>query len=84
MWLSYRGAGQQRVATFYGRNGYAALRDNLIVTSNQFAEAGSGWLGAEKQRLEVFDFSKVQATKISEEIADNFLRNEDWHSTYLP
>ena len=74
----------QRVATFYGRNGYAALRDNLIVTSNQFADGDSGWIGAEKQRLEVFDFSKVRATKISEEIADNFLRNEDWHSTYLP
>jgi len=57
---------------------------DLIVTSNQFAEAGSEWLGAEKQRLEVFDFSKVRATKISEEIADNFLRNEDWYTAYLP
>ena len=74
----------QRVATFYGRNGYAALRDNLIVTSNQFADGDSGWIGAEKQRLEVFDFSKVRATKISEEIVDNFLRNEDWHTPICP
>ena len=57
---------------------------DLIVTSNQFAEAGSGWLGAVKQRLEVFDFSKVRATKISDEIADKFLRNKDWHTAYFP